>query len=66
MENINKTNQTTCRKLKIIEVGDFYKHKTVPTILLKGKWLQNAGFPSNQHVNIEFLEPGKMIITAID
>jgi len=30
------------RTLKIQEMGDFYRHKTVPEIRLKGKWLAGA------------------------
>ena len=52
------------RTLKIHEMGDFFRHKTVPEIRLKGQWLAGAGFTPNGHAEIELLEPGKMIITA--
>ncbi len=52
------------RTLKIQEMGDFYRHKTVPEIRLKGQWLAGAGFTPNGHAEIELLEPGKMIITV--
>jgi hypothetical protein len=58
------TKFTSHRTLKIQEMGDFYRHKTVPEIRLKGQWLAGAGFPPNGHAEIELLEPGKIIITA--
>jgi hypothetical protein len=38
------------RKLKIEERGDYFARKTVPTVRLKGKWLQAAGFPAGRHL----------------
>ena len=57
-------NSTKQRTLKIYEYGDFFHNKTNPEIRLKGQWLARAGFTPNNHVKIEFPEPGKMVITS--
>jgi hypothetical protein len=51
------------RSLKIQEVGDFYRKKTKPTIILAGKWLANAGFPPNERVIVQTNRTGELIIT---
>ena len=33
------------RTIKATETGDHWKGKTIPRILLQGKWLEEAGFP---------------------
>lgn len=40
------------RTLKIEERGDFHAKRTIPTVRLKGKWLQAAGFPPGQRVTL--------------
>ena len=40
------------RTLKITNTGDGWKKEVKPQILLKGKWLLQAGFPPNAHVVI--------------
>jgi hypothetical protein len=51
------------RTLKIHEVGDFFRKKTKPTIVLSGKWLADAGFPPNERVIVQTNRSGELIIT---
>lgn len=44
--------KTLKRTLKIQDVGDFYKNGVVPQILLKGKWLTEAGFYPDSKVEV--------------
>lgn len=53
------------RQLKITEVGDFFKRKTKPQILLTGAWLAAAGFAPNARVNIE-VRAGELVLTPIN
>lgn len=46
------------RKIKIEERGDFYRKRTVPTVRLKGKWLQAAGLAPGQYVTVTVVSPG--------
>jgi len=46
------------RTLKIEERGDFHARQTVPTVRLKGKWLQAAGFPPGRRVTLTVLALG--------
>jgi hypothetical protein len=46
------------RTLKIEERGDYAARQTVPSLRLKGKWLQAAGFPPGDHVTITCQSPG--------
>jgi hypothetical protein len=54
------------RSLKIHEVGDFRLKKTKPTIILSGKWLQNAGFEPNKKVNVVSNKTGELILTIAE
>lgn len=40
------------RTLKITNTGDGWKKEVKPQILLKGKWLLQAGFPPDAHVTV--------------
>jgi len=51
------------RTLKIQDVRDHYKAPSKPALLLKGKWLADAGFPANAHVVVR-CEVGKLILTV--
>lgn len=55
------------RKLKIQPkiVSRVCYHVVVPEILLKGKWLAEAGFKPGQHVQIE-QKKNKLTITILD
>ena len=39
-----------------------YRYQTMPTILLKGKWLQELGFQIGDYISVS-CEDGKLIIT---
>ena len=54
------------RILKVEEVGDFWRKRTVPRIRLKGKWLAQAGILSNRHVQVESPHPGVLILQLIE
>ena len=60
-----KTNPNN-RTIKVEEVGDFHKKRTFPRIRLKGKWLDNAGFPPNTRVEVDHSQHGVLIIQLID
>ena len=50
------------RTLSIQDVGDFHKHNVIPQILLKGKWLAEAGFYPASKVEVISKEHGKLEI----
>lgn len=50
------------RKLKVQNVGDYYKREIIPKIRLQGKWLLDAGIKPNNHVYISNPEPGVLVI----
>lgn len=50
------------RLLKVVEIGDFWAKKTIPSIRLQGKWIQRAGILPNHHVCITNPEPGILMI----
>ena len=54
------------RQLKVEEVGDFYNHNTWSFIRLRGKWLKNAGFVPNTHVQVENPAPGILVLHAVE
>ena len=54
------------RILKVEEVGDFWRKKTVPRIRLKGKWLAQAGILPNRHIKVECPQPGVLVLHLID
>lgn len=53
------------RVLKVIEIGDFWAKRTMPSIRLQGKWLLKAGVLSNRHVQITNPSPGVLLIQLI-
>ena len=54
------------RILKVEEVGDFWRKRTVPRIRLKGKWLAQAGILPNHHVEVECPHPGVLILHLME
>ena len=51
------------RKLKVYEQSmGGGNYTTMPTILLKGKWLEEAGFKSDEYVEV-VVEGGKITLT---
>ena len=51
------------RRLKVEEVGDFYRHRTKPFLRLTGHWLSEAGINPNTYMMIANPEPGVLLIT---
>ena len=49
------------RNIKVLEQSG-YKYKPTPAIMLKGKWLAEAGFEIGTNVSV-VCEDGKLIIT---
>lgn len=49
------------RKMKVYGMSD-HKWKEVPTIMLKGKWLKEAGFDINNPISVEMVD-GKIVIS---
>ena len=46
------------RRLKIEEMGDPWRRKTIAAIRLKGKWLREVGFSPGSHALVTVLSPG--------
>ena len=54
------------RVLKVIEIGDFWAKRTMPSIRLQGKWMLRAGVLPNHHVQITNPSPGTLLIQLIE
>ena len=54
------------RILKATETGDHWKGKTIPRILLQGKWLEEAGFPPGSTVRVTIQSDGVILISKND
>jgi len=54
------------RTLKVVEIGDFWAKRTMPSIRLQGKWMLRAGVLPNHHVQISNPSPGVLLIQLID
>ena len=52
--------QRNTRKLSVYE-SSVYHYKSTPSIVLKGQWLEQYGFPIGTKVDVRCLE-GKLII----
>ena len=52
------------REMKVYEQTG-YKYQNTPTIVLKGKWLQELGFKMGDKVEVK-CECGRLIITKAD
>lgn len=53
------------RKLKVYKQNNSYNYESVPTIILKGNYLNEFNFYPNSKIQVE-LEKNKIIITKID
>ncbi len=53
------------RVLKVIEIGDFWAKRTMPSIRLQGKWMLRAGVLPNHHVQITNPSPGILLIRLL-
>ncbi len=51
------------RKIKV-NASSAYKYKQVPTLMLKGDYLNAFGFPIDTRVSVK-LEPERIIITPV-
>ena len=51
------------RKIKV-NASSSFEYKRVPTLMLKGKYLNDFGFPIDTKVSVK-LEPEQIIITPI-
>lgn len=49
------------RRLKVYGQSNGYNYQDVPTIVLKGKWLEAAGFDIGDSVNLEVTDVGLII-----
>ena len=54
------------RVLKVVEIGDFWAKRTMPSIRLQGKWMLRAGVPPNRHVQITNPSPGTLVIHLLE
>lgn len=54
------------RTLKVIEIGDFWAKRTMPSIRLQGKWMLKAGVLPNHHVQITNPSPGVLVIQLLE
>lgn len=57
----NKNN----RRLKVYGQSNGYIYQDVPTIVLKGKWLEAAGFDIGSDLLVE-CQAGKLTISVVD
>lgn len=53
------------RRLKVYGQSNGYNYQDVPTIVLKGKWLEAAGFKVGSDILVEY-ENGRLTISAED
>jgi len=54
------------RVLKVVEIGDFWAKRTMPSIRLQGKWMLRAGVLPNRHVQITNPSPGVLLIQIVE
>jgi hypothetical protein len=54
------------RNLKVVEIGDFWAKRTMPSIRLQGKWMLRAGVLPNHHVQITNPSPGVLLIQLVE
>jgi hypothetical protein len=55
-------NKNKSRKMKVYSQSG-YNYQERPAIILKGRWLEEAGFPTNSHITVETIEEGVLKIT---
>lgn len=54
------------KKLKVYGQSNGYNYKDVPTIILKGKWLEDAGFNVGTEINVEISDGEIKIIRNLN
>lgn len=53
------------RRLKVYGQSNGYNYQDVPTIVLKGKWLENAGFSIEDQIQV-IVEYGKILVQKVE
>ena len=53
------------RKLKVSNIGDFFKREEIPQIRLQGKWLKDAGIETYSSISVTCPQPGILVIKAM-
>lgn len=53
------------RRLKVYGQSNGYNYQEVPAIVLKGKWLEVAGFDIGTNLLVE-CDEGKLTVCAVD
>ena len=53
------------RQLKVYGQSNGYNYQDVPTIVLKGKWLENAGFSIEDQIQV-IVEYGKILVQKVE
>ena len=59
-------NNSNYRKLKVEEVGDFWRKNTKPRIRLSGKWMMKAGILPNNYVKVSNPQPGMLVLQLVE
>ena len=53
------------RRLKVYGQSNGYNYQDMPTIVLKGKWLENAGFSIEDQIQV-IVEYGKILVQKVE
>ena len=53
------------RRLKVYGQSNGYNYQDVPTIVLKGKWLEKAGFSIEDQIQV-IVEYGKILVQKVE
>lgn len=53
------------RRLKVYGQSNGYNYQDVPAIVLKGKWLENAGFSIEDQIQV-IVEYGKILVQKVE
>lgn len=53
-------------KLRILELSADDGAAPAPRLELSGYWLADAGFPVGARVEVEVVEPGRLVVTRVD
>ena len=63
---MNKPALSKPRKLKVQDVGDYYRKEVIPQIRLQGKWLLDAGLQPDKQVQVSNPQPGVLVVKCLD
>ena len=63
---MNEQSQPKPRRLKVAEVGDFYRKRTHPLVRLQGKWMLKAGIAPNTYVEVTNPQPGVLVLHQVE